>query len=261
MDLIVIAAVSCIVSLTTLYSGFGLGTVLMPIFALFLPLQTAVAATAVVHFSNNLFKVMALGRHVDRELVLRFGVPAIAAAFAGAALLGVMGNMGEIVRYDLAGREAVITPIKLVMALLMLGFALLELLPGPREKRFDRRYLPLGGILSGFFGGLSGHQGALRSAFLSKASLSTEQFVGSNAWIGLLVDASRLLVYGNIFAVGTAAMITASVAPLVGAATLGAFMGIIIGKRFLRKVTMATVQKGTGLLLLIIAVALGLGVV
>ena len=27
---------------------------------------------------------------------------------------------------------------------------------------FDRRYLPLGGLLSGFFGGLSGHQGALR---------------------------------------------------------------------------------------------------
>jgi hypothetical protein len=32
----------------TLFSGFGLGTVLMPAFAVFFPVPTAIAATAVV---------------------------------------------------------------------------------------------------------------------------------------------------------------------------------------------------------------------
>jgi len=61
------------------------------------------------------------------------------------------------------------TPLKLVMGMLMLLFALFELLPCLRNLRSDRRYLLLGGILAGFFGVFSGHQGALRSAFLTKA--------------------------------------------------------------------------------------------
>lgn len=51
---------------------------------------------------------------------------------------------------------AVITPIKRVMGLLMRVFALFELLPRLRELKFDRKYLFIGGILSGFFGDLPG---------------------------------------------------------------------------------------------------------
>jgi hypothetical protein len=46
---LVIAATALIVSGLTLFSGFGLGTILMPAFALFFPLTVAIAATAVVH--------------------------------------------------------------------------------------------------------------------------------------------------------------------------------------------------------------------
>ena len=55
------------VSLLTLFSGFGLGTLLMPVFALFFPVEVAVASTAVVHAANNLFKVglLARGASVD----------------------------------------------------------------------------------------------------------------------------------------------------------------------------------------------------
>jgi uncharacterized membrane protein YfcA len=33
----------------TLFSGFGLGTLLMPVFAIYFPIEIAVAMTAVVH--------------------------------------------------------------------------------------------------------------------------------------------------------------------------------------------------------------------
>lgn len=49
--LVTVAAVT--VSALTLYSGFGLGTLLMPVFALFFPVQVASGATAVVHAANN----------------------------------------------------------------------------------------------------------------------------------------------------------------------------------------------------------------
>ena len=41
-------------SLLSFFSGFGLGTLLLPAFAVVAPLDVAVAATAVVHLANNL---------------------------------------------------------------------------------------------------------------------------------------------------------------------------------------------------------------
>ena len=55
MELVLIGLVALLTSGLTLFSGFGLGTILMPVFALFFPLPLAIAATAVVHFANNLF--------------------------------------------------------------------------------------------------------------------------------------------------------------------------------------------------------------
>ena len=176
----------------TLVSGFGLGTLLLPLFALFFPLEVAVAATAIVHGANNAFKIALVGRQADRSLVLTFGLPAILAALAGASALSYMSHFGELLSYSLGPRVAVITPLKLVMAGLMLAFALLELAPRLRSFKFGREHLILGGLLSGFFGGLSGHQGALRSAFLAKVGVSAQVFVGTTAVIGFLVDGTRI---------------------------------------------------------------------
>jgi len=262
MEYVAIALVSFAVSTLTLYSGFGLGTVLMPVFALFFPVDAAVAATAVVHGANSLFKVAVVGRGADRSIILKFGVPAVAAAFAGAAALGAMAHLGSIYSYHLGSREATITPIKVVMGFLMLAFAAFELAPSLRKLKFDRRYLFAGGALSGFFGGLSGHQGALRSAFLAKVGISTEAFVGTNAAIGFMVDAARLAVYAFLFARGDiGSSLGSSAWPLVATGVLFAFAGVLAGKRFLHKVTMGAVQTLTGAMLVAIALALAAGLV
>jgi uncharacterized protein len=259
---IVVGVASVITAGLTLYSGFGLGTLLMPIFAIFFPIEVAVAGTAVVHFSNNIFKISLVGRHADKALVLRFGLPAIFAAFLGAFVLGYVSEFSEIARYQLGPRTAVITPIKLVMGVLMLVFSLLELLPSLRDIKFDRKYLSLGGLLSGFFGGLSGHQGALRSAFLVKVGVSTEAFVGTNAVIGFMVDAARISTYAVMLVFArTSSPINLTEWPLIITGIIAAFIGVMIGKKFLHKITMATVQVITGVLLFAIAIALGSGII
>ncbi len=262
MSYIVIGLSAMLVSALTLFSGFGLGTILMPIFALFFPVEVAVAATAVVHGTNNIFKIGIVGKHAEKELVIRFGLPAIIAAFAGAAALGYVSHFGEIARYSIGSQAAVITPIKLIMGVLMLVFALFELLPRLRELKFDRKHLFIGGILSGFFGGFSGHQGALRSAFLVKVGISTQAFVGTNAAIGFMVDMARISTYVAMFLLaGTTSPIGPDQWPLIVTGILSAFAGVMIGKRFLHQVTMKTVQTLTGALLLGIALALGSGIV
>jgi hypothetical protein len=262
MSSLVICPIAFLVSCLTLFSGFGLGTLLMPVFALFFPIEMAVAATAVVHGANNVFKIIMVGKHADRTLVLQFGLPAVIAAFAGAAALVSMAHFDPLATYAVGSRTAVITPVKLLMGLLMVVFALFELLPSLRGLRFKHSHLFLGGILSGFFGGFSGHQGALRSAFLTKVGISTQAFVGTNAAIGFMVDMARIAMYGGaFFLAGTTARLEPAQWRLVAAATAAAFAGVLFGKRFLHKVTMGTIQKLTGLLLLAIAVALGAGLV
>ena len=245
----------------TMYSGFGLGTLLLPVFALFFPAEVAVVATAIVHGANNVFKVSLLGRHADREVVLKFGLPAIIAAIVGAVVLGWVARSGSSMTVEVNDEALfVITPIKLVIGLLMIGFALFEIVPRFRSLEFDRSHLPLGGVLSGFFGGLSGHQGALRSAFLAKAGLSAERFVGSNAVIGFLVDLTRISVYVVLFTAAGGSVSEFDGWPIVLTGALSAFCGVMLGKRYLHKVTMASIQTLVGVMLFAVGLALITGV-
>ncbi len=260
VDFALVILAAAFASGLTMFSGFGLGTLLLPVFALFLPIQLAVAATALVHGANNVLKAALLGRGADRSIVLRFGLPAILAAVVGASLLAALSDMSATLTYTLFSREAVVTPLKLAMAVLMAAFAILELHPRFATLEFDRRLLPIGGLLSGFFGGLSGHQGALRSAFLAKAGLTPPAFVGTNAVIGLLVDLVRIAAYGAVLLGGNlAALAHTREGALVLAGTLAAFTGVLVGRKLLHKVTMPAVQKLTGVMLLLIAALLGTG--
>lgn len=246
----------------TLFSGFGLGSLLLPVFALFFPLESAVAVTAIVHLCNNLFKVGLLGRHARADIVLRFGIPAALCALLGALLLTRLAHAAPLKTYLVGARVHAITPLSLVLGGLIVLFALLESLPGIERWSVDRRWIPFGGALSGFFGGLSGHQGALRAAFLVRSGLDRDAFLGSSVVCAVLVDVSRLLVYG-----WTAFRHPIDIAGgsqgrgLIVAATLAAFLGSYLGARWVRKVTLRALQRCVGVGLLLLGVAIGAGLV
>ena len=252
MSYLIICTVALLASALTFFSGFGLGTLLLPAFAFFFPIEQAVALTAVVHFLNNLFKLALTGRNADRDVVLRFGLPAIAMSFLGACVLVWLSDIAPVFSYSAFDRLISITPVKLVVGLLLLLFASLDLLPRFRDMSFGKQYMPLGGLLSGFFGGLSGMQGALRSAFLSRAGLSKEAFIATGVVIACLIDFSRLAIYSASL-VRESAQFNYS---LLVAAILAAFAGAVLGNRYLRKMTMPSIQRIVAVMLF--AVALGL---
>jgi uncharacterized membrane protein YfcA len=241
----------------TFFSGFGLGTVLLPVFALFFPLEVAIGLTAVVHLANNLFKLALLGKYANLAVVLRFGLPALAAAFLGAEALLRLAHLPPLAAYQLFGHTFQVAPIKLVVAILMVIFALLEVHPALSGLTLPSRLLPLGGALSGFFGGLSGHQGALRSIFLLKCGLSKEGFISTGVVIACLVDISRLAVYATGF---PSHLIRDNAGPLM-AAMLGALLGSFLGRRLLTKITMRSVQFLVAALLFLVALGLASGLI
>jgi len=251
----VVCAVALIASALTFFSGFGLGTLLLPAFAAFFPAGLAVAMTAVVHLANNLFKLGLVGRDANRRVVARFGLAAIAASFLGAALLVRLTDLAPLAEWTLGARAMVVTPLKLVVGMLMAAFAIIEGLPHLERYALGPRYLPVGGALSGFFGGLSGHQGALRSAFLVRCGLDARGFVATGVAIACLVDVARLLIYADRLD----ALRGARAAGPMLAATAAAFVGALAGRALLPKVSMRGIRATVSVLLLLLGVALGAG--
>ena len=257
MAYLVVCSTAFVASSLTLFSGFGLGTVLLPVFAIFFPIELAIAMTAIVHLLNNVFKFWLVGTHADWGIVMRFGIPAIIAAFVGAGLLTLLADLRPIATYPAFGREFNIEIVKLTIAALMIAFALLELSKKMDRWEIPQSYLPLGGMISGFFGGLSGHQGALRSAFLLKAGLGKEAYIATGVVISVMIDIARLGVYSSRF---SATGIGDQVGLLV-AATIAAFAGAFLGARLLPKLTLRNIQLLVAVLLMVIAIALGAGLI
>ena len=256
-EIIIICIAAFFTSILTFFSGFGLGTILMPVFALFFPVEVAIALTGVVHFANNLFKMALVGKHADKQVLIRFGIPAMIASFAGAWLLMQISGFQPLLSYEIGGKQFEITLIKLVIAILLLFFSLFEIIPRFQKIQFDKNKLILGGILSGFFGGLAGIQGALRSAFLIKSGLSKEAYIATGVIIASLVDITRLSVYAERFATSGLHENLGLILSAIGSAVLGT----ILGKKLLKKVTLQFVQVLVAILLSVIAVALGTGII
>jgi hypothetical protein len=256
-DYLVIGSVAAFASLLTFFSGFGLGTILTPAFMLFFPIEVAIALTGIVHLLNNLFKMGLVGLKADKGVVLRFGLPAIIGAIIGAALLLCFTDTEPLATYEIFGRTFYVTGIKLVIAALMAFFALFEIVPKLKKMEFGKDKLLVGGLISGFFGGLSGHQGALRSAFLIRYGLQKEVFIATGIVIASIIDITRLGLYftrmkqvdvlGNL--------------PILLTAVACAFLGAYFGQKLLKKVTLDFVQWTVAIMILLLSGLLAAGVV
>lgn len=259
MDLLIVGIAAFLASGLTLYSGFGLGTVLLPAFALFFPAPAAVAATGAVHLLNNLFKGGLLGRDACWPVVLRFGLPAIPAAIFGAWLLAQLGRSEAIYEWHALGGALRPSGAGIAIGSLMIVFALLELQPWFQRLAVPRCLMPVGGLLTGFLGGLSGQQGALRSMFLVKSGLDPKPYISTGVMIAILVDLSRLPVYAA--SLDSIAIAGQRELMLIAVGTLCAFLGAWLGARYVRKVTIDAVRILVAGLILMTGASLALGLI
>lgn len=257
MEIIIISLSAFVIAILTFFSGFGLGTILTPVFMIFFPVDLAIALTGVVHFFNNIFKLFLVGKNANKEVLLRFGIPAVIAALLGSWLLLNIPDVKPLFTYELLGKTFEVFPVKFIISILLIIFACIDLIPYFSKLQFGKEKLPIGGALSGFFGGLSGNQGALRSAFLIKAGLSKEAFVATAVVVSTFVDFTRLSVYATRFSKsGLTDNLT-----LVVCATLAGIAGAYIGNKLLKKVTLRFLQVTIAIMLIILSLALGTGMI
>ncbi|MGH2569384.1 MAG: sulfite exporter TauE/SafE family protein [Bacteroidota bacterium] len=217
VNFIVILVVTFIVSTLTLLTGFGVGTVLTPVFALFYDAKTAVLLVSIVHLSNNLLKLGLFRRHINKEIFLKFGLISLVGAAAGSLL-----------QHQLAGDS-----VRSALAVFLVLAGGVEFIPRTAKFKIPRSLDFLGGFFSGFLGGLIGNQGAIRSAYLLNYDLSKESFIATATAIAVVIDLTRIPVY----LYNQMEHVEAAALPLL-VVTLVAFGGTLYGKSLLRKISL-----------------------
>jgi uncharacterized protein len=255
MEILITAIVAFLTSVLTFFSGFGLGTILMVTLLLFFPPELAIGMTALVHFTSNLLKIGLVFPSIEWRVWLRFGLPAMFASFLGAYLLIGLQHLPDLYSYRIGDRTFVVTSLKLILSVFILLIALDEFVSIFGRMRLTNKMLMFGGMLSGFLGGLTGMQGAVRSAFLIKAGLGKEAYIATGVAIACVIDVSRIAVYG--FSFDRDRLQEHWV--FILAVTLAALAGVLVGKRLLKKVSLKTVRNIVGIMLILVAIALGMG--
>jgi len=253
MEIAILIFISFGASWLTFFCGFGLGTMLTPVFyMLFKDLEIAIAATTVVHFLNNVFKFMLMKKNVNWKIAIRFGLAAIPSAILGASIL-INYTDFSVIKYSFFGSTKEIFALNLTFGIILIGFSLIELIPN-WSIAFSKQKLWIGGAISGFFGGLSGHQGALRTAFLVKYQLKKEVFIATGIVVALTIDIVRSSVYFTNLDIEFSNKWTYILISLIAA-----LVGAISGKYFLKKIKLNTLNVIVSIAMLLFGLTLALG--
>ncbi|MBP7184289.1 MAG: sulfite exporter TauE/SafE family protein [Saprospiraceae bacterium] len=257
-EYILVIAVSFLASCFTFFSGFGLGTLLTPVFLLFFPVSIAIGMTGIVHFCNNIFKLTLIGKYADKEVVIKFGIPSIIGAILGAFLLLKLTNIAPLYSYDFFHLHANISLLKIIIGIAIIIFTIIDLLPTQFDFTNKPYSFTIGGFLSGFFGGLSGNQGALRSMFLIKTLNQKEVYIATGIVIACLVDVTRIGLYSKFFINNTWEPRTIN---MLICAIIAALSGAILGNKLLHKIKLKFVQNIVTIGLILIAIGLISGII
>lgn len=234
LQFVFIIVLTFVTSTLTLLTGFGVGTILTPTFALLYDVKTAVLLVSIVHLSNNLLKFGLFRRSLNLVVLRRFGIVSMVGALAGSLLQSSLQSH----------------LVSIILGCFLVATGIFEFLP-QNPFKIPRALDQTGGFLSGFLGGIIGNQGAIRSAYLLNYDLSKESFIGTGTAIAILIDLTRIPVY---LTYGTAMFETAGLRLLL--VILIAFCGTFVGKGLLKHISLGRFRLVVASFLVLVGIRL-----
>ena len=196
------------------------------------------AAVSIPHVIGTSIRFWRFRHDIDWKVVRSFGVTSAAGGLTGALLNAWATNRAlEIVFGSL---------------LVLAGGA--QVTGHAQRWRLHGTLAWLGGALSGFFGGLVGNQGGIRTAAMLGFEVDKRQFVATTTAVALLIDMARVPVYLALEAAQLSRMW-----PTITLATLGVIAGTLFGETLLVRVPERRFRAVVGALLMLLGVSFLIG--
>jgi len=174
-----ITILTLIASVVGTITGFGLSTVMIPVLLIFFPPIEAIFLVSIIHWFGNIWKVLLFRKGFDLRLLLLFGITGFFTSYLGAFIS--LGSNEEI--------------LLRIFGVFLFAYALFLIFQTSFKVLASNSTALLGGLLSGFFAGIFGMGGAIRSMFLSAFNLPKEVYIATAGAIGLLIDSTRIVTY------------------------------------------------------------------
>jgi len=216
-------------------AGFGIGSILTPLFAIHFGTKLAVAAVSIPHLIATALRFLRIGEHVDKRVFVSFGITSAAGGLLGALLHARFSS----------------TALSYVLGALLVFAGMMGVTGLSRRMRFEGVAAWIAGALSGAFGGLVGNQGGIRSAAMLGMRVSKESFVATATAIALVVDLARMPVYAVVQ--GKEVL---GIWPVLLLAIIGVVLGTLAGERVLRKIPEPLFRRIVSLIVLTLGVAM-----
>ena len=230
---LIIFVVAVLAGSVAAIAGFGIGSLLTPVFALQMPLKLAIAAVSIPHLTATAIRFYMMRAHVDWKLLRSFGLFSAAGGLLGA----------------LAHRWATSPGLTMVFGAALLLASLSELTGAARRVQLSGAAAWIAGAISGLLGGMVGNQGGIRSAALLGFPISRSAFVATATAVGLMVDAARMPVY--LWLQGAQMLGELRVVMI---ACVGAVLGTFWGRRVLDRLPEPIFRRAVALLILLLGI-------
>jgi hypothetical protein len=179
MEILYISILTFLASAIGTITGFGTSTLMIPVLAVFFPPAEAIFLVAIIHWFGDVWKVALFRSGFNLRLLLLFGGVGLAASYLGAHI-------------SLGASEHIL--LRLLGAFLA-GYSLFLIFQSKFKIPSGKLAALSGGALSGFFAGMFGIGGAIRSMFLTAFDLPKAVYIATAGAIGHLVDSTRIITY------------------------------------------------------------------
>jgi uncharacterized membrane protein YfcA len=230
-----VLAVSALAGALAAVTGFGIGSLITPLFALAMDTPLAVAAVSIPHVVGTALRYGLLSGRVNRRVLVQFGLTSAAG-----------GLLGALLHVRVSSRW-----LTVVFGGLLLFAAFSQATGLARRMRFRGHVAWIAGALSGMLGGLVGNQGGIRSAALLGFDLSKTEFVATATAVALFVDGARLPVY-----LATAHDALLAIWRPIAVSSAGVIIGTLLGSRVLSQIPEIWFHRTLAVVLALLGIAM-----
>ncbi|MBI2633389.1 MAG: sulfite exporter TauE/SafE family protein [Parcubacteria group bacterium] len=179
MEILYITLLTLIAAAIGTITGFGTSTLMIPVLVIFFPPVEAIFLVAIIHWFGDLWKVSLFRKGFSWRLLILFGVVGLATSYLGASI-SLGANEQSLLR---------------LLGVFLAGYALFLTFQSKFKIPAGTMTALSGGALSGFFAGMFGIGGAIRSMFLTAFDLPKAVYIATAGAIGLAVDSTRIITY------------------------------------------------------------------